>query len=194
MDNKTSFIPKKTLTTPVYRESGPGIFSFVSLMLLIISGLILGGVYFYKSFLNKKIDTLFDSLKRAEDILDPVFIGQMQSIDRKIETAKILLAEHKMPTAIFDFLEQSTLKSVRFKSFDFSIFPSKDLNAVDEVSIKLDGVAKGYAPLALQTREFQKNEYVKNVLLSNLSLGEGGEITFSAVIMIDLNHLIFNPN
>lgn len=193
MDEKASFIPKKTLTRPVYAESKFSFFSFVSFLLLIISILILGGTYFYKGFLNKKTDTLFDSLKRAEDMLDPVFIEQMKSLDGKIETAKTLLAQHKMPTAIFEFLEQSTIKTVRFSNFDLSVNSPKDLGGSPEIVLNLSGIANSYASLALQSREFQKNENVKNIILSGLSLGERGDVKFSAQIIIDPGYLIYGP-
>lgn len=193
MDEKSSFIPKKTLSRPVYAESKFSFFPFVSLLLLIISILMLGGVYFYKGFLNKKISVLFDSLKRAEDILDPVFVDQMQSLDSKMETAKTLLAQHKMPTAIFEFLEQSTLKTVRFSNFDLAINLPKDFGGGAEVVLNLSGNANSYASLALQSREFQKNENVKNIILSGLSLGETGDVKFSAKIIIDPSYLIYNP-
>lgn len=193
MDEKASFIPKKTLDRPVYTESKFNFFSFVSFLLLIISVLMLAGVYLYKGFLNKKTGELFASLKRAEDMLDPVFIGQMQSLDSKMETAKTLLSQHKMPTAVFEFLEQSTLETVRFSSFDLVINPPKDLKESAEIILNLSGTARSYASLALQSLEFQKNENVKNIVLSGLSLGEKGDVNFSAQIIIDQNYLIYNP-
>lgn len=162
-------------------------FFFFSFLIIVISGLLLGGAYLYKGFLEKNTSELLDSLKRAQDILDPVFIQEMQTIDTKIESSKVLLSQHRMPSVLFEFLEQSTLKSVRFSNFDFSYPSQKD----EQVILNLKGVAKGYSSLALQAREFQKNKYVENIIFSGLSLGEKGVVNFSAKVIIDPNFLAY---
>lgn len=187
MEEKGSFIPKKTLAKPVYVGSRFGLFFFFSFLIIVISGLLLGGTYLYKGFLEKNISELLDSLKRAQDILDPVFIQKMQTIDTKIESSKVLLSQHRMPSALFEFLEQTTLESVRFSNFDFSYPSQKD----EDVIVDLRGTAKGYSSLALQAREFQKNKYVENIIFSGLSLGEKGVVNFSAKIIIDPSYLAY---
>lgn len=162
-------------------------FFFSSFLILIISGLFLGGAYLYKGFLEKNISELLDSLKRAQDILDPVFVREIQTIDTKIESSKVLLSQHRMPSALFEFLEQSTLKTVRFSNFDFSYPPKKD----GDVIINLRGTAKGYSSLALQAREFQRNKYMGNIIFSGLSLGEKGAVNFSAKIIINSDFLTY---
>ena len=187
MEEKGSFIPKKTLAKPVYVGSGVGLFLSFSFLMIVISGLLFGGAYLYKGFLEKNNNEMLDSLKRAQDILDPVFIQEMQTIDTKIESSKVLLGQHRMPSALFEFLEQSTLESVRFSNFDFSFPSQKDENVI----VNLRGTAKGYSSLALQAREFQNNKYVENVIFSGLSLGEKGVINFSAKVIIDTNFLAY---
>ncbi len=190
MDDKFSFIPKKTPSKPVYAKKAPSLFLVASFIILLISGLFLAGGYFYKKALASKINSLNESVKRAEDILDPVFIKEVQDVDEKIEMAKALLDNHILITPIFDFLEQSTLQSTRFSSFNFS-YAGIDSKQKLNPSITLNGIAKNYNSLALQAQEFKKNNVVKNVIFSSFSLDDKGRVNFSAQIEFDPAYLIY---
>jgi len=181
MEEKVSFIPKKTLTKPTYKSSGLGFLAFISLAILVISGLLLGGAYFYKGIAQGRVDTLLDSFKRAQAILDPALIQQVGSIDAKIENAKDILSQHRTVSPVFKFLETSTLSNVRFSNFDFSYPYTKDTKPI----IVLKGSTRNYATLASQSNEFTKNKFVKNILFSNFTLGEAGMVNFTATIELD---------
>lgn len=183
MDEKVSFIPKKTLTKPIYKSSGLGFVMFISLAILVISGLLLGGVYFYKDIAQRNTNDLVTSFKRAQENLDPALIQQISDIDVKIESAKDLLAEHRAVSSVFKFLETSTLSSVRFSNFDFSYPFTKDTKPI----LVLKGSTRNYSLLSLQSEEFAKNKFVKNITFSNFALGDRGMVNFTATIE-------FNPS
>jgi hypothetical protein len=183
MEEKVSFIPKKTLTKPIYKSSGLGFLMFISLATLIISGLLLGGVYFYKGIAQRNTDDLVTSFNRAQENLDPALIQQISDIDVKIESAKNLLAEHRSISSVFQFLEISTLSNVRFSNFDFSYPSVKDTKP----TLILKGSTRSYSLLSLQSEEFIKNKFVKNIIFSNFALGDKGMVNFTATIE-------FNPS
>lgn len=178
MEEVTSFIPKKTLTRPAYLKRGPSFLVLFSVFLLIISGVALGGAYFYKNRLNQGVDGLTRSLKQTQDILDPNFLQEIKRIDEKIKNAKIILSQHVLITPLFTFLENSTLKNIRFNSLSFhSPAPMKS-----ETVLILTGSAVSFKSLALQIEEFKKNNSVKDINTSGLALGEKGEVNFSMEI------------
>ncbi|MFA4890521.1 MAG: hypothetical protein WC587_02740 [Candidatus Paceibacterota bacterium] len=183
MDEKVSFIPKKTLTKPIYKGSGLGFVLFISLVVLVISGLLFGGAYFYRDIAKGHVDVLLDSFKKAQEILDPALIQQMGSIDAKIENSKDILSQHRAVSPIFQFLETSTLNNVRFSSFDFSYPYTKDAKPI----LILKGSTRNYANLSLQSDEFIKNKFIKNIIFSNFTLGEAGMVNFTATME-------FNPS
>lgn len=178
--DRTSFIPKKTFKKPVYKTKGVGFLLGFSLLLFVVSGLFSGGVFFYKEVLKRQVAVLEDSLKRAHAGFEPELVKELMNVSEKVKAAKILLKEHKALTPIFDFLKERTLKKVRFFSFDYKL--SKE----GEPIISMKGVAKGYAPLALQIDEFQKSEELKDISVSKLSLMNDGKVSF----ILDL---VFNP-
>ena len=181
MDEKVSFIPKKTLNNPIYKSSGVGFLMFISLAVLIISGLLFGGAYFYRGMVQGRVAVLLDSFKRAQEILDPALIQQVGNIDGKIENAKDLLAQHRVASSIFKFLETSTLTNVRFSNFDFSYPFTKDTQPI----LILKGSTRSYSMIALQSNEFMKNKFIKNLAISDFALGDKGMVNFTATIEFD---------
>jgi len=73
---------------------------------------------------------------------------------------------------LFDYLESSTLKSVRFTEFSYNTAPSG-------VELVVRGEAGGYAAVALQADIFNKGSYFKDSTFSDLSLDERGNVTFT---------------
>ena len=179
--DKTAFIPKKNVSKPFYKSKGPGLFFGVALFLLVISGLFAGGVYAYRKMIEKRVGILSESLKRAQAGFEPALIIELNKVAGKIDSSKILLKNHRALTPIFEFLQKFTLKTVSFSKFDYKF--SKD----EDPLISMGGTAKSYASLALQEDEFQKSKNVKNVSVSNLSLSNGGSISFNIEIT-------FNPD
>lgn len=178
--DRTSFIPKKSFKKPVYKTKGAGFLLSSSLILFVVSGLLLGGVFFYKEVLKRQITVLETSLKRAHAGFEPGLVQELTSVSMKVKAAKILLKEHKALTPIFEFLRNSTLKNVSFSSFSYKL--SKE-GAAD---VSMRGVAKGYASLALQIDEFQKSKDLKEISVSKLSLTNKGNVSFNL-------ELVFSP-
>ncbi len=185
-EEKISFIPKKSFSPGV---SAPrrslGLFVSFSIFLLFVSGLTFGGAYFYKSYLKKQSNELSVSLTRARDAFDPNLIGALIETSRKIDYAKTLVQGHQSLVELFQLINDSTLKSVRFVSFDYAV--TKDSGPV----VTMKGEAPSYADLAVQAEQFEKNKNIKSVHFSGLALGPRGEVQFSVKMPVDPNFVIY---
>lgn len=199
MDENISFIPKKMLNKPIYTGHKFSFFLTIGITAFLISGLIFGGSYFYKRALEQSISAMEDSLKKAEDRLDMSFILEVRDLDAKIKIAEGILNNHKQLSGVFEFLEQSTLQNVRFSDFHFSYIESpvasssKNSKTEPVPMLSMKGNAFGYTDLALQSREFLKSSFVKNVSFSNLILKEKGQVDFDILIVFDPSRFIYQP-
>jgi len=81
---------------------------------------------------------------------------------------------------LFEFLEASTVKSVRFTDFSYS-FNDNNKN----FNLSMNGEARGYASLALQADIFSESGNFTDLTFSNLTLDDRGNVQFSINAVID---------
>ncbi len=188
-NSTTSFIPKKPLTTRSnFDASFPGIFLFLSVVMLIssVSGYFWAG-YQEKSKL-KEIEKLKIELKKAQDQFQPNQVINMTRFDTKLKVAQDLLYLNKGSSdttmhitlqPLFKLLSAKTLKSVRFRDFKYTNVDNQ------KIDIKMSGEARGtanianYAAVAQQAREFSDTRVLMNVIVSDLNLGSNNNVTFN---------------
>lgn len=186
MENKVSFIPKRTIGAPIYRDKGLGIFTSFALMIFLVSVALWGGMFLYKKYLKEQISQKKLSLEIARSELEPSLITDLARLSDKIDAAKSLIKDHKTPSSIFIFLQNNTLTEVRFKDFKFL------LSGGGEPSIIMSGLTKSYSILALQADVFEKNSSVKKTKFSNFKLDKNGWIGFNAEIIFTPSVLVYN--
>src|SRR3989344_6764065 len=173
---KTSFIPKKPIValSQERRQSLPtNLLSTVSLIVLLFLLVVTGGLYFYKVALKQSIETMSDSLDRAREAIDPVFVGNLKRLDGRLQVARVLLENHTLVSPIFGLLEGVALKSVQFDQFSYA------LGEKGKPEITLSGKARDYSSLALQSDAFGVSPNVQEPLFSNLRLDAQGKVLFS---------------
>lgn len=184
----TSFIPQQKASSLEYRPKKPANFVVYSFIILVISGLLFGGAYFYKQQLIKRSDVLKESINRAQFIIDPALLNELTKVSGKIDSAKLVLSQHTSLLPIFSLLEKVTLKSVRFSNFSFSF------SAEGVPTVNLIGDADSYSSLALQMDSFNKNSDIKGTSLSDMILGQSGRIKFNVSIKLDPSFIIYKSN
>jgi hypothetical protein len=171
---QTSFIPKKPI---VNERTAPtrsvGILFVISFFILITVLVATGGLYLYKSYLKKQIDSMQVSLTTAQNSFEPSKITELQTLDKRLDAATEILKNHINITPIFDALEQLTMKTVRYTKFNYDL--SADGSAVD---VKMSGQAVGYRAVALQADLFATNKNLINPVFSNLTLDNSGNVIF----------------
>lgn len=191
MDPKfqSSFIPKAPVVAnaagvsvgKTTRSRSGGVISFVAYLIFIISLVLALGVYGYKFYLKYSIERMGTRLTEAQAVLEPEVIQKLVRLDGRIIATRDLVSKHSVLTPLFNFLEVSTPKTVRFNQFSYVV------NSKGEPALSLKGEARGYAALALQSGIFNDSGYFKNATFSNLILNVKGDISFSFDGSLDSN-------
>ena len=195
MDPKfqSSFIPKNptafTATGAVVgrRVEDRGLLSFLALIIFIISILLAIGMVGYKFYLKYRIETMGADLEKALTTIvpEPEIVRELIRFDNRIISTRELIAKHHVLSHLFEFLEISTPKAVRFNDFRYS-------TTEQGIELSMRGEARGYAALALQADIFSKSEDFKDPIFSDLNLNERGDVDFSFKTRIDPSLLSYS--
>lgn len=174
---QSSFIPKGPIATTgtatkVSREAGRSILGTLAVFIFILALLVTVGVFGYEFYLKANISKMTDDLALARKSLEPETIKKIADLDGRIISTKDLLENHIVLSPLFDYLENSTLKSVRFTQFDYR-------TTEKGLEITMRGQARGYGAVALQSEIFNKSPYFKNPIFADLDLDDKGNVTFS---------------
>lgn len=189
MENQTSFIPKKSLSKDAApREEPIGVFALLATLIFFVSLLGGVGVYFYKILLTNTIKSDSASLERAQKAFEPSLIVELERLNTRIEVAKEILANHIVVTPIFKLLENSTIPDVRYTKFSY------DYMGADKINLNLDGQARSYAFVAVQSDTLGKNKYLKEYVFSNLNLDNVGNVTFNLSATLDSSLLSYKSD
>jgi len=176
---QTSFIPKKSFDGVAGQKKGKsGMLFFTVLLVFIFSLLTAGAAFAYEQFLNASISHKKDSLEKVKSAFEPELIRQLSHLDQKLHTARTLLDSHVALSSYFELLESVTLESIRFKTFSY---------IVDDAGIRvtMQGEALSFASVALQSDEFAKQRFIKELVFSGLELDEKGNVIFTVTALVD---------
>ena len=182
----TSFIPKTRLTASTYRRKSVGIGFFISLLLLLLSAGVFGGLYFYKKSLRTEIDSAAASLELAKKAFDENLIAELNRLNSSINVAKILFNEHQATSQIFKLIGDFTLKDVSFSNFSYNF------NGKSAV-VSMNGEAKSYANVAIQAKMFEESDFIDKVIFSGLSLKGAGKVSFNVELSFNPSYAIYKP-
>jgi hypothetical protein len=193
---QTSFIPKKPVAVVGQSSShGTSLFLVISIIIFLVSLGLGGYVYLSKNILIQQIEANQKKIEANKSgvISDTSEVENLVSLSSRINIAKQLLDKHVSIYPIFDFLQQGTLKSVRFKNFSFTSNGKND-SGINTVSIQLSGQARDWETVASQADEFGKPEW-RNIInepkMSNLSLGADGSISFTFTAQVTPGALVY---
>jgi len=187
---QTSFIPKKTDILNSSRKESRSPFFLISIFILIVSILVSGGMFFYKSYLNKQKLAVSSSLSAIRGDFDKDTIDELTLFDKKIEISKKLLADHIIVSSFFDRLALITIPSIQYTSFDYTSNEGK-------FSIKLNGVASDYKAIIHQSDFFssEKGQSFTNVVFSGLSKNkDNNSVAFSLDFNVDPREFSYKNN
>lgn len=195
MENKfqTSFIPKRSLDDVgrVKVKTPHNLFSIIAYVLIIISLLGAGGVFAYTYFINSKIKVTKEKVIAKEKQFDYNAIEDIVRVDKQLKAGGTLLNNHTAVSKLFTVLQDSTLKNLRFTSFDFTyLSPNK-------VVLSMKGQARTFGAVVRQAELFASasstKQYFKDPLFSDLNLDEKGNVMFSFITTIDPRLIIYTP-
>lgn len=175
---QSTFIPKGPTTTdfktPLSRPSSGSrdIVSLIATTIFVIS-VIMGLVVFgYKYYLNYSIEQKGIELETARATLAPETVTELVRLNSRILSTEKLLNQHRIVSPIFDFLEVSTPKSVRYTDFAFT-------DGEKGLKLNIRGQASSYTALAQLSQTLNKDGSLKNAVFSDLRLDEKGNVNFA---------------
>ena len=192
MDNsfQTSFIPKKPITPGVPSSKTPrSLFSVIATFLLVFVLVLSLGLFVYKIYLNKQKESYSNSLTSARDSFEQGTIDELDLFNKRTESAKELLNKHVVISPIFKLLQEITIPSVQYTTFE-------QITDENGFLVKIEGVARDYRSIALQADMFNSTKGLsfKNVVFSNLVKDKNNNIIFDLKFNVDPALLSYEKN
>lgn len=185
----TSFIPKRPVSSepvaPEHRSRAVGILSFLSIIVVLATGLSYVGVYLYGRQLASQQSAAEQSIDNARKGIGTDFLNDMKRLDARIEGVKLLIRNHITVSPIFAALESTTLRAVQYRTFSYALAPDP-VTKQEVVEVTLTGSAKNYSAIALQSDAFLQSTLIKNPVFSGLTVDDkSATVNFKLVFMVD---------
>ena len=178
---QTSFIPKKPVAVTPQRKkkSSSGVFSLIALILFLSALASSVGAFLYQQYLVQSIERKEVSLERARSAFEPALIKEMSRLDARMLSAQEILNKHTALSAFFELLESTTLKTVQFDDFGYSV------DAEGKMLISMKGKALSFASVALQSDSFGDSTLIQEPIFSGLNLDTKGNVVFDFSAILD---------
>ncbi len=121
-------------------------------------------------FLNRSIGQIDEKIAVYGSVQQKATEAEVFKYKKKIDDFATILANHKISSNVFNFIESHTLPNIWFSSFDMS----SEIN-----SLRLAGEAENMEALSKQFKLLEDStEYVRNISVVNTQLGASGRISF----------------
>lgn len=177
---QSSFIPKGPVSSGpslsgmnMPRRRQTDLFSLVASSLFILSLVLACGAFLYQLFLNYNISQMKGELESARAALEPETVNTLIRLNSRLVSTEALIKNHQIITPVFDFLEVSTPKTVRYTDFNFN-------TTTKGLELTIQGQAVSYAALAVAAETFDKAvTYFANTVFSDLRLDDKGNVIFT---------------
>ncbi len=189
----TSFIPKRPVSSEAVStpHRSVGILSLIATICVIATALSFGGVYLYSKQLDSQKIKVEQAINEAKNGIGTDFVADMKRLSARIEGVKALVASHIVVSPIFAALEDTTLRSIQYKNFEYA-FTNDPTTKERVVVVTLTGVAKSYTTIALQSDAFAQSTIIKNPVFSQLAVDEKtGTINFTLSFNVSPSDLSF---
>lgn len=190
---QTSFIPKKPINTAISsvggeKRHGSPLVS-ISVAIIVITMIVLGGLYFYKNYLVKQKDSLSVSLNKAKNSFDQDTINELELFNKRISASTEALNKHLVLSPMFELLGSLTIPLVQYTKFEHE-------SVGNDFVVKMSGVSPDYKSIALQAEMFNstKGRLFKNVVFSNLNKDINNNVTFDVEFNVDSSLLSYEKN
>ncbi len=179
----TSFIPKESLMqdrSPRPARRSPFVFlNVIGAGILVATVLASAGVFGLKTYTEQSIASKRVSLDRQRAAFEPATIEELLRLDKRLISSATLLKNHTAVTLIFNDVETRTGENVRFKTFKYESVGQ------DRFAISMNGNAKSFNAVAVQSDSFGKSSVIKDPIFSNLNLSQNGDVVFDFSGVID---------
>jgi hypothetical protein len=170
---QSSFIPRDAAEPQKSRRVGGGgglgdLLLVLGIVAIAASIALAVAVFLYQQYLNSQSQSDIAQLQRAEAQFEPSLVQQLIRLNDRMQSAQGILAVHIAPSALFDILDQITLKTVSFTSLNF------DATDPQQISIKMNGLGQSVNSIALQDDLLSKSGVFTSPIFSNIDRQKDG--------------------
>jgi hypothetical protein len=188
---RTSFIPQQALKSPVpTRSSRPGtigLLTIIAVVIFVASAVASGGIFFYHQYLQTTLQSKINSLENLKGAFNLELIDELSRISARLTAADSIVNQHVALSRLFDFLEQTTLQAVRYKSFAYGPGP-----AVGTYAVALEGEASSFASVALQSDEYAEAQIFTRATFGGLNANDQGDVVFKVQAEVNGEEILFS--
>lgn len=174
-------MPELSLIPRDYKKGKAGLESVLPragilvIILIVLSLLIYGGLFFYNRSLDSQLYELQGQVDEIDRQRDKEFEKEVVSLEKALKSLKIILRSHFYWSNLFSKLENLAVPLVSFSDFSGGI--DKD----GSISLLLSGKSSGYTYLAKQMASFNQEGLISETSLSGVELGTEGGIEFGLI-------------
>lgn len=181
---QSSFIPKEVTKKPIRKAGGINLINLIATILLVFSILSAVGVFLYKIYLARSLESKQDALAQAEQAFDRDLIEELSNLDRRLSSGEGLLDSHVAISLLMDRLEEITSQAVRFTSFNYSLQEGG-------IVISMEGEATSFGAVAHQSDVIGASREFKDVIFSGLATNASGNVDFSLSATVNPQALLY---
>lgn len=145
---------------------------FLTSILVVLSLLVYGGLSLYNKSLINQLEKIQSQIGEADKQRDIDFEKKAISLEKALNSLKIVLKSQVYWSNLFSKLEELTVPQVNLSNFN----GRTEKNGF--VSVTLDGSAAGYTYLAKQMVSFSQEKSISDIGVSGIKLGTEGGIEF----------------
>lgn len=181
------------MTAPRRRGGGGSLFMDLAIIIFTASLLSIGGAYLWKQYLLSAQAGYKNDLAVRESQFDTSMISQLSEESTKIGLASKLIAGHMAYSKIFSIVGSMTADKIRFLSMSISAPSTGD----GQVNLSMNGYGADFSAVAFQSKvlgqldQYGLNNVVKNPIISEPTLNNGGTVSFGFTASVNPSVLYY---
>ncbi|HEU4677310.1 MAG TPA: hypothetical protein VFS75_01165 [Candidatus Paceibacterota bacterium] len=163
---RSSLIPNETASAiPVQMKKRRTIHAFglAATLIFLLSLFCAVGIFLYKGVLEKRLEDAKQSLGAVSDGGNQKKIDEIRLYNDRLRVARSLLDNHVATSRIFEEIENSTKKSVQYRSLEFVNDPGF------EATLTLTGDTKEFSSIALQKMQILEDSLFSDFVLQDIT-------------------------
>lgn len=146
------------------------------------------GVFFYGRVLDASLATKDANLAAAQNSIDAATLQSFVQLQNRLNASEQLLSNHIAVSGFFTALGVVLPSNVRFSTLHIAVDTAKNATKVDGA-----GVAKSLNTLSVASAAFAKNEHIKDVIFSKITINKDGSVSFGFSATVDSKLITFQP-
>lgn len=187
---KISFIPKSSLVRGGSFMEGKrprSVMRIIAVFAAVLSASSYAALYFYGDFLTKETKKMNTEIIDAQRMFSQSpEVEKARLFQARVDVVRELLDSHIIVSPIFDFLSQSTAKSILYNNF------SLKRDAGGTFTLELKGEAPNYASLAYQSDVLrEKNKELSGFSIENVALTNLGTVNFTIKAVVSNEYISY---